>query len=279
MRIIVTGSSGLLGQAVASAAIEAGHEVLGLDAAPKPAQATWAHITADLTDSATAFDLVQNADAIFHIAAIPRPIGYAADTVFTTNMALSFNVVEASLRAGIQNFVYASSYSVFGFPFFVVRPRLEYLPIDDRHPTAPQDCYALSKWLGEEVVEAACRRHAPLCATGLRLPWVQTAASYWHDIPPRLRAGEAWRDLYAYIDARDAGAAFLAALYTNATGHRRVLVAAPDANADVTLAAIMRQQFPECRIPDSMIGCIDTANAKQTLGFTPQYSWRDYPKL
>jgi nucleoside-diphosphate-sugar epimerase len=215
---------------------------------------------------------------VFHIAAIPRPLGFDADTVLSTNLALTFNVVEASLSAGIHNLVYASSYSVFGFPFFVERPRLEYLPLDDRHPTAPQDCYALSKWLSEEVVEAACRR-APLRATGLRLPWVQTAESFWHDIPPRLLADEAWRDLYAYIDARDAGAAFLAALHTNTTGHRRVSVAAADAYADVSLAAKMSRQFPECRILEAMTGCIETTHAKQALGFTARYSWQDYPKL
>lgn len=277
MRIIVTGSSGLLGRAVIDAVLGAGHSVLGIDPAPAPAGAGWDHVTADLTDIGIAYELINGADAVFHLAAIPRPTGRAASEVFSVNMALAYNVVEAGVRSGIFDFVYASSFSVFGFPFFSERPRLNYLPIDDRHPTGPQDSYAMSKWLGEEVVEAFARR-TRLRATGLRLPWVQTPESFERDIGPRFASGEGWRDLYCYIDARDAGQAFLKALETGQPGHRRISVAAADAYADLDLRAEMALRFPEAKLPESLDRCMDIEHARNALGFTPKWSWRDYPR-
>ena len=87
--------------------------------------------------------------------------------------------------------VYASSMSVLGYPFFVTPIAPLYLPIDSAHPVAPQDAYALSKWLGEEVVEAAVRRRPDLTAVSLRMPWIQTAATFPRDVAGRRAAGDA----------------------------------------------------------------------------------------
>ena len=84
MRTIVTGSSGLLGRHVAAALMEAGHTVLGLDAAPAPADASWQHVTIDLSDFGQTMQLVRNAEAVVHIAAIPRPTGLPPVQVFQT---------------------------------------------------------------------------------------------------------------------------------------------------------------------------------------------------
>ena len=87
MLVIVTGSSGLLGRHVASALVSAGHSVLGLDASPSPGDATWRHASIDLTDLGAAMQLVRDASAIVHLAAIPRPTGLAPERVFRINLA------------------------------------------------------------------------------------------------------------------------------------------------------------------------------------------------
>ncbi|MCX5580545.1 NAD-dependent epimerase/dehydratase family protein [Kaistia terrae] len=277
MRIVITGSSGLLGRHVAAAAVAAGHDVLGIDTAP-PTEGGWRHITADLTDLGVALQLVRNADAVFHIAAIPRPIGRAEAEVFQTNMALAYNVIEAAALSGIGRVVYASSFSIFGYPFFTNWPDQLYLPIDDNHPAGPQDAYGLSKWLGEEMVQAAVRRGA-FTAVSLRMPWVQTPEGFAAQIGPRRASGDAGRDLWSYIDARDAADAFLLALEAPVEGHARVMISAADSYMDEPTADLAERHFPKVKrgaLP-GYASTFDLENARQTLGYEPRHSWREYP--
>ena len=67
----------------------------------------------------------------------------------------TFNVLEAAVRFGVGRFVNVSSETVPGF-FFPERPFLpDYVPVDEEHPIRPQDPYALSKWFGELLMDAA----------------------------------------------------------------------------------------------------------------------------
>jgi len=279
MRIVITGSSGLLGRHVAAAAVAAGHDVLGIDTVPPPGEGGWRHVTADLTDLGVALQLVRDADAVFHIAAIPRPTGRAEAEVFQTNMALAYNVIEAAALSGARRFVYASSFSIFGYPFFTTWPEQQYLPIDDAHPVGPQDAYGLSKWLGEEMVQAAVRRDA-FTAVSLRMPWVQTPESFAGQIGPRRASGDAGRDLWSYIDARDAAGAFLLALEAPVEGHARVMISAADSYMDQPTAELAERAFPKVKrnpMP-GFASTFDLDNARKTLGYEPRHSWRDYPQ-
>lgn len=280
MKVIVTGSSGLLGSHVAAALVEAGHAVTGLDRAPPPAGAPWRHVTADLTDLGQALQLVRDAEAVVHAAAIPRPTGLPAGEVFRTNMAACYNVAEAASLNGAVRLVYASSMSVLGYPFFEQPIAPVYLPFDSSHPVAPQDAYALSKWLGEEVVEAAVRRRPALSAVSLRMPWIQTAETFARDVAGRRRQAE-WvaRDLWAYIDARDAAAAFVAAVERPFAGHHRVFISAADTFMEADTEGLVRAAYPQAEVRAPLRGhatVFGLAEAQDLLGFRPKHSWRDY---
>src|SRR5258708_7862891 len=133
MPVIVTGSSGLLGRHVVAALVAAGHGVLGLDAAPPPGDASWDHVTVDLTDLGQTLQLVRNAETVVHLAAIPRPTGLPPGHVFNTNMAAAYNVVEAAVLNGATRLVYASSMSGLGYPFFGTPYAPPYVPLDSAH--------------------------------------------------------------------------------------------------------------------------------------------------
>ncbi|CDX29661.1 NAD-dependent epimerase/dehydratase [Mesorhizobium sp. ORS 3359] len=276
--ILVTGSSGLLGRHVAAALAEAGHDVIGLDLAPPPGGSAWRHVSADATDLATVCELAKGCRALVHIAAIPRPTGRAAADVFRINMSAMYAATEAARLMGIDRFVYASSFSVLGYPFFeqpVVPP---YLPVDEGHPAAPQDVYATTKWLGEEMVEAMVRRGA-FSAVSLRMPWIQTPESFQGAVGPRREQADAARDLWAYLDARDAASAFVAAVERPADAHLRVFLSAADSYMDVPSATLAAQAYPDVPIRrplDGHAAFIETSAAKAALGFEPRFSWRDY---
>jgi nucleoside-diphosphate-sugar epimerase len=280
LKVIVTGSSGLLGRHVAAALVAAGHAVLGLDAAPAPAGAPWDHVTVDLTDLGPALQLVRDAAAVVHLAAIPRPTGLAAGHVFKTNMAAVYNVVEAAVLNGAERLVYASSMSVLGYPFFEMPVEPTYVPLDSLHPVAPQDAYALSKWLGEEVVEAAVRRRPALAAVSLRMPWIQTPATFPREVVGRrAHAALAARDLWGYLDARDAAAAFVAAVERPIEGHKRLFVSAADTYAETETIELVRTAYPRTVIKRALSGhetVFDLSEAREVLGFSPAFRWRDY---
>ena len=277
MIVAVTGSSGLLGRSIVDALVAAGHEVRGIDAVPATTRLA-SHLTGDLTDFGEAVLALKGADVVVHGAAIPRPTGRTATDVFSTNMALAFNVTEACVVLGIRRLVYASSFSVLGFPFFVTPVKLSYLPIDEAHPTAPQDAYALSKTLGEEVVESAVRRGA-LDAVSLRMPWIQNAATFLDQVGPRRASAESGRDLWSYIDARDAAAGFLAAVEGQTRGHIRLFLSAADTYSETPTLELIRTAFGDLPLKRDFAGheaVIDTEAARRALGFVPQHSWRDY---
>ena len=279
MTVIVTGSSGLLGRHIVAALVEAGYDVTGVDTAPPPTGTGSRHITADLTDLGSAVEIIRDAEAVVHAAAIPRPTGRTARDVFATNVAAMFNVVEATVLGDIPRLVYASSFSVTGYPFNVVPAAPVYLPLDAAHPPAPQDAYALSKWLGEEIVAAAVRR-SRLVAVSLRMPWIQTAETFYPQVGPLRRDPEkAARSLWSYIDARDAGEAFRAALSAPIEGHHRLYVSAADTFMEAATADLIAAAYPTTSIRRSIAGteCVfDLEEAHKALGFAPRHSWRTY---
>ena len=279
MKAIVTGSSGLLGRSVAVSLSAAGHEVLGIDVAAPLASAAARHITADLADRGAALELVRGADVVVHAAAIPRPTGRPAGDVFSTNVGAAFNVVEACVLAGIPRLVLASSFSVLGLPFAPRPVPPLYFPVDERHPATPQDAYALSKWLSEEIVEAAVRR-SDLVAASLRLPWIQTRQSFPLEVAPRrAMPHDAALDLWAYIDARDAAEAFRLAVERPLHGHARLFVAARDTYAEASTAELVAAHYPGVPLTRPLVGnegLLDIGAAQAVLGFRPRHSWRAY---
>lgn len=279
MRIIVTGSSGLLGRHVGARLVAAGHAVTGIDRVALP-QAQWHQVSADLTDLGLAAQLVRGCDCVVHIASIPRPLGLADAEVFRTNMALTYNVTEAACLGGVDRIVYASSVSVLGYPFGKRFTPPEFLPLDAGHPAAPQDSYGLSKWLGEEIVDAAVRR-GDLSAVSLRMPWIQTPHSFRAEVGPRRKTAEAARDLWAYLDARDAAEAFALAAVWGGSGHLRVYLSAEDSFSECPSAELLRTAFPDTplrRPLERHESLIDTTPAAEALGFRARYSWRGYDR-
>lgn len=280
MLAIVTGSSGFLGRHVAAALIAAGHDVLGLDASRPPDDGHWRHVTVDLTDLGATLQLVRNASAVVHVAAIPRPTGLAPESVFRTNLTSTYNVVEAAVLSGAARIVYASSMSVLGYPFFERPVPPAYLPIDSAHPVGPQDAYALSKWLGEEIVQSAVNRRPELCAVSLRMPWIQTAETFPREVSWRRAAAKlVARDLWGYLDARDAASAFVSAIERPIEGHRRVYISAADTFMDVETATLIASAYPNVPFRRPLSGfdtVFDLGEARAILGFQPRFGWRQY---
>ncbi len=276
--VVVTGGSGLAGQAVVQHLAEHGYQVLNVDQTP-PAAGSGAYRLADLTDLGQVYQCLAGAGAVVHLAAIPRPTFHPAQVVFRTNVLAAYNVFEAAAQLGIPRVVYASSVSVLGFPFFVRPLAPIYVPVDEAHPRAPQDAYALSKFIGEEIAEAFVRRGG-LTAISLRFPWIHTPETFRRDIVPL------WGDpaagasnLWSYIDARDAALVCRLALAADVTGHVACFVAAGDSFMPGPTVELVRRFYPQAEIRQTDGGSwplLSSLRAARVLGYQARFSWRDY---
>jgi len=103
-------------------------------------------VEGDVADKAAVSRACAGADRVFHLAAradivpsIQEPEAY-----FRANVDGTFNVLEAARGHGIKRFVYVASSSCYGVP--ALYPTPETAPADPRYP------YALTKYLGEQMV-------------------------------------------------------------------------------------------------------------------------------
>jgi UDP-glucose 4-epimerase len=187
MKVVITGAHGKVGRAATQSLLDAGHEVLATDLT-RPSfesqpEGSAQYQRADLTDAGDAFAVIRGVDAVVHAAAIPDPLHNPPHVVFGNNVLATFNVLEAAVRSGASRFVYISSETVPGFCFPERAFLPDYAPVDEHHPIHPQDPYALSKYFGEELMNAAVERSDIRCIS-LRPSWVQNEDSYEQNLGP-----------------------------------------------------------------------------------------------
>lgn len=144
MRILLTGATGCLGQALVSELTGAGHEVIALLRSDHGLQGVET-IVADLTRELPLNKLPGTVDTVLHAAQSRRfrefPDGAAE--VFAINTAATFRLVEYARAAKAQSFVYTSTGSV-----YVPQPA----PVDEASATAPASFYPASKLAAEALL-------------------------------------------------------------------------------------------------------------------------------
>lgn len=288
-RYLVTGGSGRLGRSVVEVLAAAGHEVVSVDRTPHeggPAR----HVSCDLSDAAaTAACFAEvRPDAVVHLAAIAVPFGRPDPELYAVNTGLAFSVLEASLAAGVAAVLFASSPTVIGYG----APEgwePAYLPIDERHPLAPWNGYALSKQAVENIVAMAVRAYGSRIRVGAFRPCYVIAPEEWagaptqqgHTVAERLDHPELSAvALFNYVDARDAGEFVLAWLQhaDEVPNGSTFFVGAPDSLARAPLAELVAEYRPELA---AAIGSLDgdaavfsSGEAQRLLGWRASRTWR-----
>lgn len=111
MLVLLTGSSGRLGRALA-AALAPAHQVIGLDRLPGPCT----QVVADLEDRAAIAAALAGVQAVLHTAALHAPhVGQAADDEFwRVNVRATRQLAELAAERGVQRFVYTSTTALYG---------------------------------------------------------------------------------------------------------------------------------------------------------------------
>ena len=280
MKVLVTGASGKVGAATVTALRRRGHDVTPCDSRPGSGSLGSELVFAEMTDPGDAFAVVRGHDAVIHAAAIPGQLQHPPHTVFRNNLMGAFNALEAAVRWGVPRFVNVSSETVAGM-FYAERDFWpEYLPLDEDHPLAPQDPYALAKVFSEQLCDAAVSRSDIRCIS-IRPSWVQAPEDYPRELGKRFGDEAALADAYwAYVDLLDLADLLALCLESDLAGHEAFYVASPDAPGGVELSAAVSAFFsgqvevrPHGR-PDA--SGVSSDKAVRLLGYQPTRSWRDY---
>ncbi len=100
----------------------------------------------DIRDREKIPRLLENADAVIHLAAIVSIDKFLEDPYmgYDVNAMGTLNIVESCRKNDIDKIVFASSTAVYGDPI--------YIPIDENHPTNPKSLYGASKLSGEKIL-------------------------------------------------------------------------------------------------------------------------------
>jgi nucleoside-diphosphate-sugar epimerase len=148
--VLVTGSSGRVGAAVAAAAAGAGWAVRGCDRVPGPRTT----VLGDLRDREVAQAALAGVQAIIHVAALHAPhVGVAGNAEFrAVNVELTGALLAGAVAAGVSRFVYTSSTSVYGH---ALEPAGQAVWVDEQLTPRPRDIYDETKLAAEALVRAS----------------------------------------------------------------------------------------------------------------------------
>lgn len=280
-KVVVTGGSGRLGQFVIRDLLADGYEVLSLDKVPPREKLCPSWLT-DLRHCGDLFEALRNAYGVIHLGAYQAPnLAPDAETL-SNNVSATYNVLRAAADMKVRRVVIASSTAAFGFIYAKKLWAPDYLPLDEHHPSKPQDSYGLSKVLGEQSADSIASVNRDMTISSLRFPGVNFDLSYesfrerWRN--PASRASGFW----TYIDARDAATTCRLALEAKFTGHE-VFIASAAKNCMIQpTLALVRKYLPKGAKVKKVAGthwsCVDSSKARRILGFKPQHVWQNYLK-
>ncbi|AZQ69054.1 NAD(P)-dependent oxidoreductase [Silicimonas algicola] len=294
MRIVFTGGAGKAGRHVVPYLVGKGHQVLNLDKVPLLAPGV-DNILTDITDAGQVKDVMQSYanlgeldeanggpkpfDAVVHFAAVPRILIAPDSECYRVNVMGTYNVIDAALKAGIRKVIFASSETTYGVCFHDGEVTPEYLPVDEEHPTVPQDSYAMSKVVNE-VTARSFQARTGADIYGLRINNVIEPQEYRSMFPEFITQPEKRRrNIFAYIDARDLGEMVDRCLKTDGLGYEVFNVSNDDHSVAASTKELVDRFYKGVPVKKDM-GEFETFysndKAKKLLGYKPQHSWRMY---
>jgi UDP-glucose 4-epimerase len=150
MKILVVGGAGYIGSHVAREFLDQGHEVSIFDNLSSGMrenlfpEATF--VQGDILNYPEILKALRGKDALVHLAAFKaagesmlKPEKYSLN-----NLNGAVNLLNAACEAGVKRIVFSSSAATYGEP--------SYVPIDEQHPTNPENYYGFTKLEIERIL-------------------------------------------------------------------------------------------------------------------------------
>jgi len=160
MTILVTGSSGHLGEALMRRLAADGRSACGLDIKPSPFTT---HV-GSITDRSFMRAAMTDIDAIIHAATLHKPhvATHSKQAFIDINVSGTLNLLEEAASNGLQRFVFTSTTSAFGT---ALNPEDD-LPaawIDETVTPVPKNIYGVTKVAAEDLCALFAKKHGANC--------------------------------------------------------------------------------------------------------------------
>ncbi len=288
-KAVVTGGAGFIGSHLSRALLAAGWDVQVVDnlASGKredvPAGAAFHEL--DILDTKRLTEVFQDADAVFHLAALPRvtfSIDFPAES-HRANIDGTMSVLLAARDAKARRVVYAGSSSSYGD-----QPTLPFT--EDMRPN-PLSLYSFQKYAGEELAKLFFKNYG-LSAVSLRLfsvygPGMRPEGGYALAMPKFLSCRKAGKPLPItgdgtntrdFTHVTDTVAAFLLAAESPSVGSGEVMNIAAGRNISVNALADLiggEKEYLPPRPGDAKDTYGDNALAGKLLGWKPTVTLED----
>ncbi|MET0966492.1 MAG: NAD(P)-dependent oxidoreductase [Nakamurella sp.] len=154
MRIVVTGSSGHLGEALTWMLRTDGHDVVGVDIRPDGST----DLVGSIADRTFVRGALAGADAVVHTATLHKPHvdTHSRQEFVDTNISGTLTLLEESAAAGISRFIFTSTTSSFGRAL-TPHPGAPAAWITEDVQPQPRNIYGASKIAAEDLCELVHR--------------------------------------------------------------------------------------------------------------------------
>ncbi|MEL7124230.1 MAG: NAD(P)-dependent oxidoreductase [Bacteroidota bacterium] len=288
MKILVTGSSGHLGEAIIRQLIKAKTAYLGIDI--KASQFT-THI-GSIIDKTFVSSLVKEVDYIVHTATLHKPhvATHTKQDFVDTNITGTLNLLEESIKHGVKGMVYTSTTSTFG-DVLTPAPNTPAIWITEDIKPIPKNIYGVSKNAAEDLCQLFFRNHGLSCI-------VLKTSRFFPEVDDKKKIRDNYEDLnikaieylYRRVDIEDAALAHLLAIERmDKIGFGKYIISATspfdkkdlvDLNTDAH--KVVNRLFPEYEKLFSargwkMLPRIDRVyvneKARKELGWNPKYDF------
>jgi UDP-glucose 4-epimerase len=289
MKVLVTGSSGHLGEALVRTLRDLGYQVAGLDILESP----FTTHAGSICDRSWVRHCLRGVQQVFHAATLHKPhVGtHSRQEFIDTNLTGTLNLLEEASATGVGSFIYTSTTSVFG-QALVPSPGAPAAWITEEVTPVPKNIYGVTKAAAEDLCELFHHNQGLPCMV------LRTSRFFPEDDDNR-KVREVYAEtnakaneyLYRRVDIEDVVSAhLLAAEHAGRIGFRKYIISATtpfhpgdvadlrDNSPRVVAERVPGYQAEYDRLGWKMLPSIDRVyvneRARNELGWRPKYDFQ-----